>query len=134
MEEKYCERCGLYLGMVRTDKKYCTSCAKALRNERNRKGVCAKPKTVTCAFCGEPLVQTSVTQKYHKKCAYPAQLKLMRGYNKTYIKKPAPVNEQEKKESRILSVEQVQHLADKAGISYAMASLKLRTGELTYER
>ena len=133
MEEKYCERCGLYLGVVRTDKKYCTSCAKALRNKRNRKGVCAKPKTVTCAFCGKPLVQTSVTQKYHKECAYPAQLKLMRGYNKAYIKKPATVNDR-KQNQPVLSIEQVQRLANREGISYAMASLKLRTGELTYER
>ena len=133
MEEKYCERCGLYLGVVRTDKKYCTSCAKALRNERNRKGASGKPGIVTCAFCGKPLMQTSVTQKYHKECAYPAQLKLMRGYNKAYIKKPATVNDR-KQNQPVLSIEQVQRLADREGISYAMASLKLRTGELTYER
>lgn len=134
MEEKYCERCGVYLGVVRVDKKYCASCAKALHNERNRKGICRKTEIVTCAFCGKPLEQISVTQKYHRECAYPAHLKIARERKKDYIKKPAPVNKKRDNTTKILSVEQVKRLADKAGISYAMASLKLATGELTYER
>lgn len=134
MEEKYCERCGVYLGVVRADKKYCESCAKALRNERSRKGIRRKKEIVTCAFCGKPLEQISVTQKYHRECSHPAHLKIMRERKKDYIKKPVPVNKKrDNTTKKILSVEQVQRLADKAGISYAMASLKLATGELTYE-
>lgn len=133
MEEKYCERCGVYLGVVRADKKYCASCSKALHNERSRKGICRKPEIVTCAFCGKPLEQIYVTQKYHRECSYPAHLKITREYKKN-INKPAPVNKKRDNTTKILSVEQVQRLADKAGISYAMASLKLATGELTYER
>lgn len=139
MEEKYCERCGLYLGIVRSTKRYCTECKRKVDKERDKErrkaGTSFKQRNTFCAFCGKPLVQTSIAQKYHKECAYPARLKIMREYNKAYIKKPAPVNKQKDKTTKkILSVEQVQRLADKAGISYAMASLKLATGELAYER
>lgn len=37
MEEKYCERCGLYLGAVRSARKYCSECKRKVDKERDRK-------------------------------------------------------------------------------------------------
>ena len=37
MEEKYCERCGLYLGVVRPTRKYCSECKREVDKERDRK-------------------------------------------------------------------------------------------------
>nr|DAV73071.1 MAG TPA: hypothetical protein [Caudoviricetes sp.] len=36
MEEKYCERCGLYLGVVRSARKYCSECKRKVDKERDR--------------------------------------------------------------------------------------------------
>ena len=36
MEEKYCERCGLYLGAVRSARKYCSECKRKVDKERDR--------------------------------------------------------------------------------------------------
>ena len=36
MEIKYCERCGLYLGVVRPTKKYCSECKRKVDKERDR--------------------------------------------------------------------------------------------------
>lgn len=36
MEEKYCERCGLYLGVVRPTRKYCSECKRKVDKERDR--------------------------------------------------------------------------------------------------
>lgn len=48
MEEKYCERCGLYLGVVRPTKKYCSECKREVDKERDRKrkkAACKPEKT-----------------------------------------------------------------------------------------
>lgn len=48
MEEKYCERCGLYLGVVRPAKKYCSECKRKVDKERDRKrkkAACKPEKT-----------------------------------------------------------------------------------------
>ena len=37
MEIKYCERCGLYLGVVRPTRKYCSECKRKVDKERDRK-------------------------------------------------------------------------------------------------
>lgn len=37
MEEKYCERCGLYLGVVRPTRRYCSECKGKVEKERHRK-------------------------------------------------------------------------------------------------
>lgn len=37
MEIKYCERCGLYLGVVRPTRKYCSECKREVDKERDRK-------------------------------------------------------------------------------------------------
>lgn len=48
MEEKYCERCGLYLGVVRPTRRYCSECKRKVDKERHkeheRAGVIFKPK------------------------------------------------------------------------------------------
>lgn len=48
MEEKYCERCGLYLGIVRPTRRYCSECKRKVDQERRREheksGVIFKPK------------------------------------------------------------------------------------------
>ena len=36
MEEKYCERCGLYLGVVRPTRRYCSECKRKVDKERDR--------------------------------------------------------------------------------------------------
>lgn len=36
MEEKYCERCGLYLGVVRPTRRYCSECKRKVDKERHR--------------------------------------------------------------------------------------------------
>ena len=37
MEAKYCERCGLYLGVVSRTRRYCSECARKVDNERHQK-------------------------------------------------------------------------------------------------
>jgi hypothetical protein len=37
MEIKYCECCGLYLGVVRPTRKYCSECKRKVNRERDRK-------------------------------------------------------------------------------------------------
>lgn len=37
METKYCERCGLYLGVVRPTRKYCSECKRKVDKERDKK-------------------------------------------------------------------------------------------------
>lgn len=61
MEEKYCERCGLYLGVVRPTRKYCSECKRKVDKERGRKrkkaGVTFKPRKAFCAYCGKPMLK-----------------------------------------------------------------------------
>ena len=51
MEEKYCERCGVFLGLVNPCKKYCEECKIIVRRERQaliKKGIKAKPEPALC--------------------------------------------------------------------------------------
>ena len=61
MEEKYCERCGLYLGVVRPTRKYCSECKRKVDKERDRKhrkvGITFKPRKAFCAYCGKPMLK-----------------------------------------------------------------------------
>lgn len=53
MEEKYCERCGVFLGLVNPCKKYCEECKIIVRRERQaliKKGIKAKPEPALCAW------------------------------------------------------------------------------------
>lgn len=63
MEEKYCERCGLYLGIVRPTRRYCSECKRKDDQERRREheksGVIFKPKNAFCAYCGKPMLKKS---------------------------------------------------------------------------
>ena len=36
MEEKYCERCGLYLGVVRPTRRYCSECKRKVNKEHHK--------------------------------------------------------------------------------------------------
>lgn len=76
MEEKYCERCGLYLGMVRPTRKYCSECKRKVDKERDRKhrkaGITFKPRKAFCAYCGKPMLKKVASQKYHNGCAKKA--------------------------------------------------------------
>ena len=76
MEEKYCERCGLYLGVVRPTRRYCSECKRKVDKERHREreksGVIFKPKNAFCAYCGKPMLKRVASQKYHSGCAKKA--------------------------------------------------------------
>lgn len=79
MKIKYCERCGLFLGMVNPRKKYCTQCKRDVSCEQKRarrkelsSGRGFTPVKTVCQWCGEPMIKTSATQKYHKECAKDA--------------------------------------------------------------
>lgn len=119
MEEKYCERCGLYLGVVRPTRKYCSECKRKVDKERDRKhkqaGITFKPRKAFCAYCGKPMLKKVASQKYHNGCAkkaYNAKANLN-------AKSAYKVKQQEKK---------------KLGKHYGEVSQMLATGELTYER
>ena len=71
MEEKYCERCGVFLGLVNPCKKYCEECKIIVRRERQaliKKGIKAKPEPALCAWCKKPMVRKVWSQKYHPEC------------------------------------------------------------------
>ena len=79
MEIKYCERCGLFLGMVNPRKKYCTQCKRDVSCEQKRarrkalsSGRGFTPVKTVCQWCGKPMIKTSAAQKYHKDCAKDA--------------------------------------------------------------
>lgn len=99
MEEKYCERCGLYLGVVRPTRRYCSECKRKVDKERHkehkRAGVIFKPKKAFCAYCGRPMLKKVASQKYHSGCAkkaYNAKANLN-------AKAAYKVKQQEKKEA-----------------------------------
>lgn len=83
MEEKYCERCGAFLGLVNPCKKYCEECKIIVRRERQaliKKGIKAKPEPALCAWCKKPMVRKVWAQKYHPECAADANKALTKKY------------------------------------------------------
>lgn len=54
MEEKYCERCGLYLGIVRPTRRYCKECA-ILVGKENQTARRAPYGVVPCEWCKKPM-------------------------------------------------------------------------------
>lgn len=75
MEEKYCERCGTFLGLVNPCKKYCEECKAIVRRERQaliKKGIKTEPEPALCAWCKKPMVRKFWSQKYHPECAADA--------------------------------------------------------------
>ena len=68
MEEKYCERCGLYLGVVRPARRYCKECAILVQKEKQTERR-APYGVVPCEWCKRPMRKLYKYQKYHKKCA-----------------------------------------------------------------
>lgn len=136
MEEKYCERCGLYLGVVRPTRKYCSECKRKVDKERDRKrkkaGVIFKPRKAFCAYCGRPMLKKVASQKYHKACAKKANI----AKTAMYVKENYRIKKQQAKkaEKTFPSIGEVQAFADKLGKHYGEVSQMLATGELTYER
>lgn len=79
MEIKYCEHCGVLLGLVNPTKKYCSDCKRKVSLERKmakrkalKNGHGFTPVRSICQWCGEPMIKTSAAQKYHKECAKEA--------------------------------------------------------------
>ena len=136
MEEKYCERCGLYLGVVRPTRRYCSECKRKVDKDRHkehkRAGVIFKPKKAFCAYCGRPMLKKVASQKYHKACAKKANI----AKTAMYVKENYRIKKQQAKkpEKTFPSIGEVQALADKLGKHYGEVSQMLATGELTYER
>lgn len=134
MELKYCECCGVLLGYVRSDKKYCSECASKKKDLDRKHGVLSPwPKEVPCKLCGKPLLAKSSNYKYHHDCAKIANKTRMRELKAKY-REEEKEQEKHKPKKKVLSVSEVQALADKLGMSYAKVSWKLSTGELDYER
>ena len=93
MENKYCERCGVFLGLVNPCKKYCEECRIAVRRERQalaKKGIKTEPEPALCAWCKKPMVRKVWSQKYHPECAADA--------NKALTKKHKAKKQKELKE------------------------------------
>lgn len=93
MEEKYCERCGVFLGLVNPCKKYCEECKIIVRRERQaliKKGIKAKQEPALCAWCKKPMVRKVWSQKYHPECAADANKALTKKYK---AKKQKELNE-----------------------------------------
>lgn len=138
METKYCERCGILLGMVNPTKKYCSECKKEVSREQKRArkkafgaGHGFTPMKSTCQWCGEPMIKTSAAQKYHKDCAKDAAFASIAEHQR--MRRERGLNEKALEEKKVPSIGQVQALADKLGKHYGEVSRMLATGELTYE-
>lgn len=138
MEIKYCEHCGVLLGLVNPTKKYCSDCKREVSLERKRarrkalkSGHGFTPVRSICQWCGEPMVKTSAVQKYHKECAKEANA-ISTSENQR-LRKERERNEKASRNKKIPSVGQVQALADKLGKHYGEVSRMLATGELFYE-
>lgn len=138
MELKYCERCGISLGVVNPTKKYCSECKKEVSREQKREkrkelgaGRGFTPMKSTCQWCGESMIKTSAAQKYHKECAKEASFTSIAEHQR--LRKERERNKKALEEKKIPSVGQVQALADKLGKHYGEVSQMLATGELTYE-
>ena len=83
MENKYCERCGAFLGLVNPCKKYCEECKAIVRRERQaliKKGIKPEPEPALCAWCKKPMIRKVWSQKYHPECAADANKDLTKKY------------------------------------------------------
>lgn len=147
MEIKYCERCGIFLGRVAKNRKYCLSCynqvsleqgrARWKKKQKLKQEELAKP--VPCAWCGKPLVRRNICQKYHPECqraAYLAvQKELRQKYKETgkaeeYSKKPKK-KKPEPLKNREYTIEEIETKAKELGTTYGKVVLGLQTGTIT---
>ena len=90
MEEKYCERCGVFLGKVLKTKRYCKECAILVKKE-NESARRAPYGVVPCEWCKKPMRKLYEHQKYHQKCANIVKRRQMAKWWKEhsdYIKSP----------------------------------------------
>lgn len=159
MELKYCERCGKFLGSVKSSKRFCDDCLR-IREKENQKNP-KRPQVITCAWCGKPLKQKVHYQKYHRECAFDAKKEKSKLRNREVkaaerkrleearkgvgrpltlpvYHEPAgrhfnrPPSETSRPRPQY-NVWQVQMLADRRGIHYWQASMGLEDGTLTMD-
>lgn len=131
---KYCERCGVLLGYVRSTKKYCSVCRCDVDRERQKRYKAIKEKQnygiVRCEWCYKPMVKLSKTQKYHKECKPDAYAAKRKERNRSRQAMPGGYGKgPEKKESKVMSVAEMAKVADSMGLSYGELSLKMSQGK-----
>lgn len=140
VEIKYCVRCGALIGMAAKNRKYCDACRKGVIKENKRRydnkqkeGV----KTVPCAFCGRPMLRRFTNQKYHKACAYPAQIKKMRALNVVYssVKRERRMEEKKRQEEkrRVPTIQEIEAKAKELGTTYGKVVLRIQNGTIHME-
>lgn len=142
MEIKYCERCGILLGKVAKNRKYCLNCysqvsleqgrARWKKKQKLKQEELAKP--VPCAWCGKPLVRRNICQKYHPECQKPAYAAIQKELRQKY-KEDGKVYEYDKKPerkppNRTYSIEEIEAKAKELGTTYGKVVLGLQTGTI----
>lgn len=137
MEEKYCERCGLYLGVVRPTRRYCKECAMLVQKE-NQTERRAPYGVVPCEWCKRPMRKLYKHQKYHQKCANAVRRKQVTGwwkehpdYIKTNSRKARPEGNQTKEKPKPkYTIKQMNDKAKELGMSYGHYSTLLAQGKV----
>lgn len=132
MEEKYCERCGLYLGVVRPARRYCKECAILIQKEKQAERR-APYGVVPCEWCKMPMRKLYKYQKYHKKCANAVKRKKTADWWKEhpdYIRASLDRKEIQQKKSQKYSLKQVNDKAKELGMSYGHYSDLLSQGKV----
>lgn len=134
---KYCERCGIFMGAVVHNKRYCAECKRKAECERKKKSKEAHKVHVnygvtSCEFCGKPMVKRSKTQKYHTECQKEAYALRQAEYKAVKnVKRRAKLEGYNKqKDPKKLSVADVSRMADKAGVSYGQMSLQMMQSKI----
>lgn len=136
MEEKYCERCGLYLGVVRPTRRYCKECAILVKKE-NEAARRAPYGVVPCEWCKRPMRKVYEHQKYHHKCANAVKRKRVADwwkehpdYTKTSIRKARlEGNQMEEKPKPKYTIKQMNDKAKELGMSYGHYGTLLAQGK-----
>lgn len=134
MEEKYCERCGVFLGLVNPRKKYCEECKIIVRREQNtlaKKGIKTDPEPALCAWCKKPMVRKVWFQKYHAECAADANKALIKKYKEELKATQEREHIKPKKgEPPRYTVRQMNDAAKRYGMSYGRYSTLLAQGKV----
>lgn len=135
MEEKYCERCGLYLGVVRPTRRYCKECAILVQKEKQTEHR-APYGVAPCEWCKRPMRKLYKHQKYHKRCANIVKQKKTADWWKEhpdYIRISSDESKQQgnvTKDKPKYSLKQVNDKAKELGMSYGHYSDLLAQGKV----
>lgn len=137
MEEKYCERCGVFLGKVLKTKRYCKECAILVKKE-NQAARRAPYGVVPCEWCKRPMRKVYEHQKYHQKCANAVKRKRVADwwkehpdYIKTSSRKARPKgNQMGEKPKPKYTIKQMNDKAKELGMSYGHYSTLLAQGKV----